>query len=67
VLATKNASNNNFDGSPDQLGNGSLLPATSVDQFAATLGSWFGVSNTELASIFPNLSEFDAANLGFMV
>lgn len=68
VLATKNAGNNNFDGSPDQLGNGSLLPATSVDQLAATLGTWFGLSGTQLADIFPNLANFDAAarNLGFM-
>ncbi len=69
TLATKNASNSNFDGSPDQLGNGSLLPGTSVDQLAATLGTWFGVSAGDLATIFPNLANFDAAkrNLGFMV
>ncbi|MBL8290175.1 MAG: DUF1501 domain-containing protein [Rubrivivax sp.] len=68
VLAPKNANNNNFDGSGDQLGNGSLLPVNSVDQMAATLGAWFGVSAGDLAAIFPNLANFDAAqrNLGFM-
>ncbi|MEO5735306.1 MAG: DUF1501 domain-containing protein, partial [Rubrivivax sp.] len=68
VLATKNASNNNFDGSPDQLANGALLPQTSVDQLGYTLGSWFGVPQSSLLSIFPNLSNFDvsARNLGFM-
>jgi uncharacterized protein (DUF1501 family) len=68
VLATKNAANNNFDGSPDQLGNGSLLPTTSVDQLGATLASWFGLSTTQIGEVFPNLANFDAArrNLGFM-
>jgi len=68
VLGAKNANNNNFDSSPDQLGNGSLLPTTSVDQLGATLGKWFGLSDSQLLDIFPNLANFDAAkrNLGFM-
>jgi len=68
TLAAKNANNNNFDGSPDQLGNGSLLPATSVDQLGATLGRWFGLSDTQVADIFPNLANFNLSmrNLGFM-
>ena len=68
VLAVKNTNNNNFDGSPDQLGNGSLLPQISVDQLGNTLGSWLGLSPTQLLDIFPNLSNFDASvrNLGFM-
>ena len=67
-LATKNASNNNFDGSGDQLGNGALLPERSVDQLGATLGRWFGLSDTQIADIFPNLANFDVGvrNLGFM-
>ena len=69
TLAVKNTNNNNFDGSPDQLGNGSLLPETSVDQLGATLGKWFGLSDTQLADIFPKLANWDASkrNLGFMV
>lgn len=68
VLGTKNAGNSNFDSSPDQLGNGSLLPETSVDQLGNTLGRWLGVSDADLAGIFPNLANFDAArrDLGFM-
>ena len=68
TLAMKNANNSNFDGSPDQLGNGSLLPGSSVDQLGATLGRWFGASDTQLAGIFPNLANFNPAqrNLGFM-
>jgi len=45
---------------------GRPVPTTSVDQFAATLGRWFGLNNGELAEIFPNLANFDTADLGFM-
>ncbi len=68
VLGAKNANNNNFDSSPNQLGNGALLPGTSVDQLGATLGRWFGLSDGQLLDVFPNLKNFDASqrNLGFM-
>jgi uncharacterized protein (DUF1501 family) len=67
-LAAKNAGNNGFDGSPDQLNNGALLPTTSVDQLGATLGAWFGLSASQVGDIFPNLANFDPSqrNLGFM-
>ena len=67
-LGAKNANNNNFDSSPNQLGNGSLLPETSVDQLGATLARWFGLSDSQLGDVFPNLANFDLAkrNLGFM-
>lgn len=66
VLGVKNANNNNFDSSPDQLGNGALLPKTSVDQLGATLGRWFGASDTQLLDVFPNLRNFSNRNLGFL-
>lgn len=43
------------------VGQGRLLPRTSTDQFAATLGRWFGVQEGELAQILPNLKHFGAA------
>jgi uncharacterized protein (DUF1501 family) len=54
--------------SPDQLAVGALLPRICVEQYAATLGRWFGTSPAAMASIFPNLANFPAAqrDLGFM-
>ncbi len=40
------------------IGQGRLIPTTSVDQFAATLARWFGVANAELEGILPNLRNF---------
>lgn len=54
------------DDGPNDVGRGRLLPTTSVDQFSATLGSWFGVNNGELNDIFSGLSEFDQSDLGFL-
>ena len=56
------------------VGQGRLLPSTSVDQFGATLATWFGVADTEQNQIFPNLKNFGnvggradyPVNLGFM-
>ena len=50
----------------DQVGNGRLLPSTSVDQYMGTLGRWFGVSNSELGMIAPNIERFQTPDLGFM-
>ncbi len=35
-------------GGPDDVGQGRLLPNLSVDQYAATMASWLGVSGTDL-------------------
>jgi len=54
-------------GNPDDAGSGQLIPATSTDQYAATLARWFGVtSDTDLALLFPRLSQFDTDDLGFL-
>ncbi|WP_375289431.1 DUF1501 domain-containing protein [Qipengyuania sp.] len=50
----------------DQVGNGRLLPTTSVDQYMGTLGRWFGVADSELSAIAPNLGRFATPDLGFM-
>jgi uncharacterized protein (DUF1501 family) len=51
---------------PDDAGYGQIIPTTGVDQYAATLASWFGVPNGDLDLLFPRLGEYDTANLGFM-
>jgi uncharacterized protein (DUF1501 family) len=53
---------------PDDVGQGRLLPTTSVDQYAATLGKWLGVSDSDLLSLLPNLVNYNAStrNLGFV-
>lgn len=63
------------------VGQGRLLPTTSVDQYAGTLATWFGVNPnsvngavSELDSILPNLKNFGVTangityskNMGFM-
>lgn len=53
---------------PDDVGQGRLLPSTSVDQYAATLGKWFGISDADLLAVLPNLRNWNASqrNLGFV-
>ena len=48
------------------VGSGSLLPQFSVDQYGATLASWFGLSATQISDVFPNIKNFSNQNLGFM-
>jgi uncharacterized protein (DUF1501 family) len=50
---------------PDCLQRGQMIPATSCDQYSATLARWLGVNDCDLATIFPYLTNFQA-NLGFL-
>ncbi len=50
----------------DDVGQGRLLPAVSVDQYAGTLARWFGLSAGQVDDVFPNLRNFPVADLGFM-
>lgn len=53
---------------PDDVGQGRLLPAVSVDQYAATLASWFGVGNGDLPTVLPNIVNYNPStwNMGFV-
>ena len=53
-------------GTSDDVGSGRLLPSTSVTEYAATLGRWMGLSDTDLALVLPNLLSFPAGSGGFM-
>ncbi|GAB2889562.1 DUF1501 domain-containing protein [Uliginosibacterium flavum] len=50
---------------PQDSGSGRLIPTTPIDQLAATLGAWFGVSAGDYPLIAPNLGNF-SPSLGFM-
>jgi len=47
-------------------GNGRLIPQFAVEQYAATLGSWLGLSDDEITAALPSLKNFPSADLGFM-
>lgn len=54
-------------GGPDDTDNrGRWIPTTSVDQYAATLASWYGLAPADVPTVFPNLSKFAPQNLGFL-
>jgi uncharacterized protein (DUF1501 family) len=49
---------------PDDTGQGRWIPTTSVDEFSATLATWFGVSPSDLPTVLPNIGRFAHPNLG---
>lgn len=50
----------------EDAGQGRLIPTTSVDQYAGTLSRWFGVSQSNLSTVLPNIGNFASSDLGFM-
>jgi uncharacterized protein (DUF1501 family) len=53
-------------GASDAGSDGRWIPTTSVDQYAATLAQWFGVSDERLEGLFPGLRSFSTRNVGFL-
>jgi uncharacterized protein (DUF1501 family) len=53
-------------GGPDDTNTGRWIPTTACDQYFATLARWFGVDESNLATVFPNVSNFATSNLGFV-
>lgn len=51
---------------PDDYGGGAWVPTMAVDQYAAELASWFGVDNSNLSTIFPNLGRFGRMSVPFL-
>jgi uncharacterized protein (DUF1501 family) len=45
---------------------GRWVPTIAVDQYGATLCSWFGINDASLSAVFPNLANFTTSKLGFL-
>ncbi len=58
-------------GGPDDIDTGSSprgrwLPTSGVEQYAATLGRWLGLTEADLPAVFPKIGNFPVSDLGFM-
>lgn len=58
-------------GGPDDTDGGSnprgrWIPTTSVEQYAATLATWYGLSSADLSAVFPLIGRFATPDLGFL-
>jgi uncharacterized protein (DUF1501 family) len=55
-------------GGPDDTDTrGRWIPSTSVEQYAATLATWYGLSSADLPYAFPLIGRFSTPNLGFLL
>ncbi len=62
ILDNDDASNNDY-----SLSRGQYIPTTAVEQVAATLARWMGVTDSSaLDAMFPLLGNFASSDLGFM-
>ncbi len=52
---------------PDDVGEGRWLPTIAIDEYAATLAKWFGVSATDIPLVVPNIGRFARRDLGFLL
>ena len=52
-------------GGPDDIDAGRMVPTIGVQQYAATLLSWWGLSNAQVDSAAPGLAAFTTRNLRF--
>ena len=53
-------------GGPKDTRGGRLIPDVANEQYFATLAKWFGVPDSELVDIFPNLANFNQHTLDFI-
>lgn len=45
---------------------GRWIPTTAIDQYGATLASWFGLTPSQVSTVFPFIGRFATSNLGFL-
>ncbi len=55
-----------LDGPDDMYDDGRIIPTTSTDQYAATLGKWMGLGESDLLDVLPNLHRFSNQDIGFL-
>ncbi len=55
-----------FGGSQDLATTGIWIPTLSVSQMAAGVGSWIGLSPTQLSSVFPDLANFPTGKVSLL-
>ncbi|PYC20205.1 hypothetical protein DMO17_18585 [Aquipseudomonas alcaligenes] len=53
-------------GSDDDFGFGRIKPSLSVEQYVADLLVWFGLSESQINQVLPNLPSFAQRSLGYM-
>ncbi len=54
-------------GGPDDTDNrGRWIPTCAIEQYAATLASWFGLAPADVSTVFPLIGRFTTPDLGFM-
>jgi uncharacterized protein (DUF1501 family) len=51
---------------PNDTSQGRWIPTTSVDEMSSTMALWFGVAESDLSLILPNIGRFPRPNLGFL-
>jgi uncharacterized protein (DUF1501 family) len=51
-----------LDNSSTDLGRGRILPTTSVDAYMAELANWYGVPQSEMSTVIPNINNFSFSN-----
>jgi uncharacterized protein (DUF1501 family) len=51
---------------PNDTGTGRWIPTTAIDQYFATVATWFGIDSGNLSTVFPNIGRFSSPNLGFI-
>jgi uncharacterized protein (DUF1501 family) len=53
-------------GNSQDIGQGNLLPTLAVDQYAATLARFMGVSDTDMPTVLPNVVNFPTRYIPFL-
>jgi len=49
-------------GGSNDVGRGRILPTTSVDAYMAELANWYGVPQSEMSTVIPNINNFSFSN-----